>query len=186
MRKENTKNQNIKVILTSFSLGFVFVGLALKFMTSKLPDKENTVSITGILDHDIELHGRKSKTFIINLKNHPDINFQIGSVSLKQTYSDDLTTENKTGDTMIIIIEDAEYRSKILKKEKIPFPDNILHYDKVDVVEIRNKTKTYLSLEDYVTAHRQSNYIGIAFFGIFGLILISAGTVILISIRNSK
>lgn len=110
----------------------------------------------------------------------------IGSVSLDKTYSEKLTSENKTGDSIMFFIEDVEFRRKIVKKEKIPFPENILHPEKIDVVAIKNNKSNYLLLEDYRKAHLKNNYLGTAFFGILSLLMFILGVKVLQNGRNMK
>lgn len=99
----------------------------------------------------------------------------IGTVSLDDTYSEKLTDENKMGDSITFFIEDVEFRRKIVKKEKIPFPENILHPEKIGIVEIKNSKSHYLLLEDYRKAHLKNNYLGTAFFGILALLMFILG-----------
>ncbi|WP_435524846.1 hypothetical protein [Chryseobacterium indoltheticum] len=99
----------------------------------------------------------------------------IGSVSLDETYSKKLRDENKTGDSITFFIEDVEFRRKIIKKEKIPFPENILYPEKISIVEIKNNKSNYLLLEDYRKAHLKNNYLGTAFLGVLGLLMFLLG-----------
>lgn len=99
----------------------------------------------------------------------------IGSVSLDKTYSQELKEENKAGGSITFFIEDVEFRRKIVKKEKIPFPENILHPEKIDIVAINNNKSNYLLLEDYRKAHLKNNYLGTAFFGVLGLLMFLLG-----------
>ena len=118
---------------------------------------------------------RGSRTLIINLQEYPNINFTIGSVSLRQTYEDELLNEKKLGDTISFSIEKKEYYSKILKTENIQFPENFLHSDKISIVEIKNKNSFYLSLNNYNKEHNKNNYLAVAFFVLFGLIMVFLG-----------
>lgn len=186
MRKSFKINENRKLITGLFILGFIFLLFAFKFATSELPEKDNVVKITDVLAHDIQIkRSKSSKTLILNLKKYPELNFQIGGSSLRQTIYEDLIHENKSGDTITIFVENAEYRSKILKKEKIPFPDNYLHADKINIVEIKSKNRKYLSLEEYIDDERQNNHLGAAFFGLAGLFLIFGGIVIFKKSKNN-
>lgn len=99
----------------------------------------------------------------------------IGTVSLDETYSEKLTDENKMGNSITIFIEDMEFRRKIVKKEKIPFPENILHPEKIGIVAIKNNKSNYLLLEDYRKAHLKNNYLGTVFFGILSLLMFILG-----------
>ncbi|WP_262147124.1 hypothetical protein [Chryseobacterium foetidum] len=109
-----TKNPYIKTykkaLWTAFLLGTVFLFIAYRISSSELPDRRNTSKLTDILIQDIRIErGRRSKTLVFNLKRYPDINFQIGVVALDQTNVDDLITDNKTGDTVTMLLENSEY-----------------------------------------------------------------------------
>lgn len=186
MIKDFEINENSKWIRSLFILGFIFLLVAYQFVTNELPEKDNVVKITDVLAHEIQLtRSKRSKTLILNLKKYPELNFQIGGSSLRQFTYENLIEENKSGDTITIFVEDKEYQSKILKKEKIPFPANFLHADKITVVEISNKNRKYLSLEEYIDDERQNNYLGVAFFGLAGLFLIFGGIVIFKKSKNT-
>lgn len=165
----------------------VFLFIAFKLFISELPDESNIVKITGILKDDIkkENRGRGKKSLIVKLKNYPEIDFMIGTVSLDETYSEKLTDENKTGDSITLFIEDVEFRRKIVKKEKIPFPENILHPEKIDIVAINNNRSNYLLLEDYRKAHLKNNYLGTVFFGILGLLMFILGMKVMRNIKTN-
>jgi len=102
--KESIENK--KLIWIAFACSLVFLFIAFKCFISELPDENNIAKITGILKDDIkkENRGRGKKSLIVKLKNYPEIDFMIGSVSLDKTYSEKLTSENKTGDSITIFI----------------------------------------------------------------------------------
>jgi len=174
-KKESRENK--RLIWVAFICSLVFLFIAFRFLISELPDKNNIVEIHGILKSDIKVkkRGRGSRVLVIKLENYPKINFIIQSVSLGETYSQELMDENKARDSIKIFIENREYRRKIAKTEKIPFPENIFHPDKISIVEIKNSKSNYLLLKDYNKAHLKNNYLGIAFFGILGLLMILLG-----------
>ncbi len=173
--KEKFKNK--KLIYFAFISGFILFFVAFKFYISELPNKNNITEIKGVLKENIIIKkGRRgSRTLIINLKEYPKINFTIGSVSLRQTYEHELLNEKKIGDTITFFIINKEYKSKILKTENIPFPENFLHSEKINIVEIKNKNSSYLSLNDYNKEHKENNYLALVFFGLFGLFMVFLG-----------
>lgn len=166
----------------------VFLFIAFKFFISELPDKNNIVQISGILRDEIkyERRGRGKKTLIIKLKNHPEIDFMIGSVSLDETYSQELIHENRIGDSINLFVESKEFRRKIVKTEKIPFPENILHPQIVHIVEINNGKSNYLFLEDYRKEHQRNNYLGAGFFGVLSVLMFFLGIKVLRHRKNMK
>lgn len=185
-KTQNTKNKNNKKLgLIALISGFCFLLIAVQIFNSELPNKNNIVKISGILENDIRIkrRNRGSKSLTINLKKYPEINFMIGNVSLRQTYDNELINDNKAGGYIEFFIEDRDFRRKILKKEKIPFPENILHADKISIVEIKNNTSSYLLLEDYNRAHLKNNYIGTTFFGLVGMLAFILG---MIGMNNEK
>lgn len=93
-----------------------------------------------------------------------------------ETYSRSLIDENKSGDSIIMLIDKKEFNRKILKIEKIPFPENYLHAEKISIREIHNKKFEYLSLKNYEKANRFNNYLAVGFFGLFGLLMLYIGT----------
>lgn len=177
MNEIKEKSKNKKLIYFAFISGFILFFVAFKFYNSELPNKNNITEIKGVLKENIIIKkGRRgSRTLIINLQEYPKINFTIGSVSLRQTYEVELLNEKKIGDTITFFIENKEYKSKILKTENIPFPENFLHSEKISIVEIKNKNSSYLSLNDYNKEHKENNYLAIAFFGLFGLLMVFLG-----------
>lgn len=87
--------ENRKIIWAAFACSLVFLLIAYKFFISELPHKNNIVQISGILKDEIkfERKGRGKKFLVIKLKNYPEIDFMIGSVSLEETYSQELINE---------------------------------------------------------------------------------------------
>jgi len=177
MNKTKGKFENKKLIYFAFFSSFILFFFTFKFYNSKLPNKNNITEIKGILKENISIkRGRRgSRTLIIKLNEYPSINFTIGSVSLRQTYEEKLLDENKLEDSIILYIENEEYKRKILKTEKIPFPENILHPEKISIVEINSKNFSYLTLNDYNKEHKENNYLAIAFFGLFGILMTFLG-----------
>lgn len=176
MNKIKEKKENKKLIWIAFAFSFILLFFAFKFYVSELPNKNNIVKINGVLKNDIKIKkGKRGNTLIIKLKNHPEINFTIGSVSLRQSYSQKLIDENKSGDSIMFFIENKEYNRKILKTEKIPFPENIFHSNKISIVEIKNRKSNYLLLSDYNKEHLENNYLATAFLGFFGLLMTFLG-----------
>jgi hypothetical protein len=177
MKKIKGKTENKKSIYIAFISSFILLLFAYKFYISELPNKNNITKIRGILKENIKIKkGRRgSKTLIIKLQEYPKINFTIGNVSLRQTHEQKLLEENKLGDSITFFIENKEYKRKILKTEEIPFPENYLHPETISVVEINNNNSNYLSLTDYNKEHKENNYLGIAFFSLFGLFMAFLG-----------
>ncbi len=177
MNEIKEKSKNKKLIYFAFISGFILFFFAFKFYNSELPNKNNITEIKGVIKENIIIKkGRRgSRTLIIKLQEYPKINFTIGSVSLRQTYEEELLNENKLGDTITFFIEKKEFKRKILKTDNIPFPENFLHPEKISIVEIKNKNSSYLSLNDYNKEHKENNYLAIAFFGLFGLLMIFSG-----------
>lgn len=110
----------------------------------------------------------------------------IGSVSLDETYSQELINENKLGDSITLFIENKEFRRKIVKTEEISFPENILHPQIIDIVEINDGKSNYLFLEDYRKAHQRNNYLGAVFFGFLSLLMLFLGIKVLRHGKNMK
>ena len=171
------KFENKKLIYFAFISSFILFFFTFKFYNSELPNRSNTTEIKGIIKENISIKkGRRgSRTLIIKLREYPKINFTIGSVSLRQTYEEKLLEENKLGDSIILLIESEEYERKILKTENIPFPENILHPEKISIVEINSKNFSYLTLNDYNKEHKENNYLAIAFFGLFDILMTFLG-----------
>lgn len=168
---------NKKLIWSLFAFGLFFLFLAFKFFISELPDRNNIVKVSGLLENDIKRESgrRGKKSLIIKLKNYPEIDFMIGSVALDEIDSEELIDENTAGDSITFFVEEKDFRREIVKKEKIPFPENILHPEKIHIVAIKNSKSNYLLLEDYRKAALKNNYLGAAFFGILGLLMFIAG-----------
>lgn len=177
MKDKKEKTENKKVIYIAFISSFILLLVAYNFYNSDLPNKNNVTQLKGILKENIILKkGRRgSKTLIITLQEYPKISFTIGSVSLRQTYEQELLDENKIGDSISFFVENQEFKRKILKTEKIPFPENYLHSEKIPIVEINSKSKNYLTIDDYNKEHKENNYLAIAFFGFFGLFMAFLG-----------
>lgn len=110
----------------------------------------------------------------------------IGSISLDETYSKKLINENKLGDSLTLFIENKEFRRKIVKTEEISFPENILHPQIVDIVEINDGKSNYLFLEDYRKELQRNNYLGASFFGILSLLMFFLGIKVLQHGKNMK
>ncbi|MCD1115775.1 hypothetical protein [Chryseobacterium turcicum] len=178
---------NKKLIWSLFAFGLFFLFLAFKFFISELPDKNNIVKVSGLLENDIKRESgrRGKKSLIIKLKNYPEIDFMIGSVALDEIDSEELIDENKAGDSITFFVEEKDFRRKVLKTEKIPFPENILHPEKIHILEIKNSKSNYLLLEDYRKAALKNNYLGVAFFGILGILMFIAG-IKLIQVQKNK
>ncbi|QCX54375.1 hypothetical protein [Elizabethkingia sp. JS20170427COW] len=177
MNEIKSAKENIKLICIAFISSFILLFFAGKFYFDKLPNKTNIIELKGVLKNDIKIEkGRRgSRTLIIKLKEYPTIEFTIGSVSLRQTYEQQLLEENTIGDSLTLFVKNKTYRTKILKTEKIPFPENYLHPENVSIVEIKNKKFTYLSIDDYDKEHKINNYLAIALFGFFGVFMTFLG-----------
>lgn len=177
-----------KLVWTAFVCSLVFLFIAFKFFVSELPDKNSIVKISGILKDEIkfERRGRGKKSLIIKLKNYPEIDFMIGSVALRQTNSEALILENKVGDSIDLFVDNRDFRRKIVKTEKIPFPENYLHSDKINIVEVRNSKSSYLLLNDYNKVHLKNNYLAIAFFGILAFLMTIFGIKILHAYKHEN
>lgn len=169
--------ENKKFIWSLFAFGLFFLFIAFKFFISELPDRNNIVKVSGLLENDIKRESRShgKKSLIIKLKNYPEIDFMIGGVALDEIDSDELVDENKAGDSITFFVEEKDFRRKVLKTEKISFPENVLHPEKIHIVEIKNSKSNYLLLEDYRKAALKDNYLGAAFFGILGVLMFIAG-----------
>jgi len=180
--------ENKKLIWTAFACSLVFLFIAFKFFISELPDKNSIAKISGILKDEIKIErkGRGKKSLLIKLKNYPEIDFMIGSIALDETYSQELINENRVGDSINLFIENKEFRRKIVKTEKITFPENILHPQIVDIVEIDNGKSNYLFLKDYRKEHQRNNYLGAGLFGVLSLLMFFLGIKVLRHGKNMK
>lgn len=85
-----------------------------------------------------------------------------------------------------MFVESKEFRRKIVKTEKIPFPENILHPQILHIVEINNGKSNYLFLEDYRKELQRNNYLGAGFFGILSLLMFFLGIKVLQHGENIK
>ncbi|SHM59166.1 hypothetical protein SAMN05444360_11458 [Chryseobacterium carnipullorum] len=170
------ERSNRRLILVLFILSFILLFLSVKYSLFKLPSTKSITEIKGILkETEINKGRRGSKSLTIKLNEYPEINFMIGTIAIKQTYLQEFMNENKSGDSIVLFIENKEYKRKILKSEKIPFPENYLYKDNIGIVEIHNKNTEYLSLNNYNKEHRDNNYLAIVFFGGFGLLMLFVG-----------
>ncbi len=189
MNESKSAKENIKLISIALISSFILLYFAGKFYFDKLPNKENVTKLKGTLKNEIKTKkGRRgNRTLIIKLKEYPTIEFTIGSVSLRQTFEQKLLEENISGDSLTVFVKNKTYNTKILKIEKIPFPENYLHPESVNVVEVKNKNFTYLSLDDYNKEHKINNYLATGFFGLFGLFMFFLGIKgIMYHIKNFK
>jgi len=177
MNESKSAKENIKLIYIAFISSFVLLFFASKFCFSEFPNKNNIIELKGILKENIKIKKGRSgrRTLIIKLQKYPKIDFNIGNVSLRQTNEQKLLGDKKSGDSINFFIGNKEYRRKILKTERIPFPENYLHPEQINVVEINNKNFSYLSLEGYNKEHKENNYLAIIFFGFFGLLMFFLG-----------
>lgn len=173
---QKEKKSNFRLIWISFISGFILLFFSVKCSFSEFPTRSSIVEIKGILkDLKIKKGRRGSTTLTILLNEYPEINFMIGSVAISQTYTHELMNENKPGDSITFFIEKQEYNRKIVKSEKIPFPENYMYKNNIGIVEIHNKNTQYLSLKDHNESHRNNNYLAIALLGFFGLLMLLVG-----------
>lgn len=174
---DNTeKRSNQKFIWISFISAFIFLFISVQHSLSELPERNSITEIKGILkEFKINKGKRGSKNLTIKLNEYPEISFKIDQIAIKQTYLQKFITENKPGDSIAFYIENKEYSSKILKSEKIPFPENYLQKNNISIVELHNGNTEYLSLNDYNKEHQHNNYWAIAFFGGLGLLMLYVG-----------
>lgn len=170
------KKSNSKLIWVLFILSFIFLFVSIKYSLSKLPNTNSITEIKGLLKDFKIKRGRRGGNFLtIKLNEYPEINFIIGSVSMSQIYYQEFVTENKLGDSISLFIEKHQYNRKILKSEKIPFPEKYLHKNNISIVELHSKNTEYLTLNDYIKVNQNNNYLAIAFFGFLGLLMLLVG-----------
>lgn len=177
LKKEVEQKNVLKILIIASLFGVFFVCIANQFYQNSAILSRNDVQVVkGILSEDIRLeHSRKSRSLVIKLENLSDFEFIIGSVSLDETYYQDLMKDFKKGNKIYLTIEKEEYQKKIAKTNQLTFLDKYFHYEKIDVVEVENKNFKYLSLSDFNNTHKNNDYWGIGFFSLLGLFLIIFG-----------
>lgn len=165
------------MIWICFISSFIFFFIAVKASMNQQIALDNITEIKGILKENIKIKrgNRGSKTLIIRLKEYPEIKFVIGSIAIDQTYTHELMSENKQHDTLCFFIENKEFRRKILRSEKVPFPENYLRNNTISIVEIHKNNLQYLKIDDYNKAHQKNTYLTIAFFGFIGVLMLFVG-----------
>lgn len=182
-KNNNLKNKleqqdNLKFSIIFTLLGVIFIYLATQFYQDTSLTLKDVWVIKGNLSEDIRLErGRRSKSLVFKLENLNDFEFKIGSLALKETFYEDLMKDLKRGDEIYLTIEKEEYQKKISKKTQMTFLDKYFHYEKIDVVSVESKNFSYLTLSDFNKTHKNNDYWGIGFFGIFGLFFISFGII---------
>ncbi|KPE52282.1 hypothetical protein AOB46_05235 [Chryseobacterium indologenes] len=171
------KKTNVRMIWICFISCFIFFFIAVKASMKQRVTFDNSTEIKGVLKENIKIKKGKrgSETLIISLKEYPEIKFVIGSIVIDQTYTHELMSENKQDDTLSFSIESTEFRSKILRSEKIPFPENYLRNNTISIVEIHKNNLQYLTMDDYNKAHQKNTYLLIAFFGFMGILMLFVG-----------
>jgi hypothetical protein len=185
LKEKLDKKEKIKFSIILILLGVLFIYAASQFYKDNSLTKNDVYIIKGTLSEDIELkRSKKSRSLVFKLENLSDFEFKIGSLALNETYYEDLMNDFKKGDEIYLTIEKDQYQKKINKKVQMSFLDKYFHYEKIDVVEVKNKSFKYLSLSDFNKTNRKNDYWGIGFFGIFGLLLTTAG--IYIYPKNKK
>lgn len=188
LEKQLDKKENIKYSSIFLIIGVLFIYIACQFYKDTSLTRNDVCVIKEKLADDIKLErSNKSRSLVFKLENLSDFKFKIGSLALKETYYEDLMSDFKKGDLIYLTIEKDQYQKKISKKTPMSVVDEYFHYEKIDVVEVENKTFKYLSLSDYNKVNRQNDYWGIGFFGFFGIALTIAGICIYLkSTRNLK
>lgn len=176
LKEQLNKKENLKYAVVFFLIGCLFIYIAYQFYKDTSLTTNDIYVIKEKLADDIKLErSKKSTSLVFRLENLSDFKFKIGSLALKETYYEDLISDFKKGDLIYLTIEKEQYEKKISKKIPMSVLDEYFYYEKIDVVEVENKTFKYLSLSDYNKTNRQNDYWGIGFFGIFGLALTIAG-----------
>jgi hypothetical protein len=176
LKEQLDQKENLKYAIVAFLIGSLFIYIACYFYKDTSLTKNDAYVIKERLADDIKLErSKKSTSLVFNLENLSDFKFKIGSLTLKETYYEDLMHDFKKGDLIYLTIEKDQYQKKISKKIPMSVLDQYFYYEKIDVVEVENKTFKYLSLSDYNKTNRQNDYWGIGFFGFFGVALTIAG-----------
>jgi len=176
LKEQLDQKENLKYAIVAFLIGSFFIYIACYFYKDTSLTKNDVYVIKERLADDIKLErSNKSTSLVFRLENLSDFKFKIGSLALKETYYEDLMHDFKKGDLIYLTIEKDQYQKKISKKIPMSVLDEYFYYEKIDVVEVENKTFKYLSLSDYNKTHRQNDYWGIGFFGIFGIALTGIG-----------
>lgn len=167
----------MKMIWICFISGFILLFFTIKISITAFTSPDKTVEIKGVLKEDITIRkGRRgSRTLVILLKEYPEIKFEIGNIATGKTYVDELMSEKKANDSLHFSIENKEFKSKILKSEKVPFPDNYLRKNTIDILAVHQGSLQYLTLEDYHEVHQKNRYLMISFFGGLALLMLFAG-----------
>ncbi len=156
---------------------FIFFFIAVKAFMNQQITLDNITEIKGILKENIIIEKGKSgsETLVIRLKEYPEIKFVIGSISIDQTYTHELMSENKQYDTLSFFIESKEFRRKILRSENVPFPENYLRKNTISIVEIHKNNFQYLTVNDYNNTHQKNTYLIIVFLGVMGVLMLFVG-----------
>lgn len=176
LKEQLDQKENLKYAIVAFLIGSLFIYIACYFYKDTSLTKNDVYVIKERLADDIKLErSKKSTSLVFSLENLSDFKFKIASLALKETYYEDLMHDFKKGDLIYLTIEKDQYQKKISKKIPMSVLDQYFYYEKIDVVEVENKTFKYLSLSDYNKTNRQNDYWGIGFFGFFGVALTIAG-----------
>lgn len=170
------RKEIIKLSIILLFLSILFIYIASQYYKDESLTKNDIQLIKGKLTEDIELkRGKKSKSLLIKLENYSDFEFKIGSLALKETAYDDLMNDIKKGDSIYLSIEKEEYLAKVNQTRQLNFRDKYFFDNTIFVVEVRSKGFAYLSSADFNKVHRNNDYWGMGFFGIFGILLLITG-----------
>lgn len=171
------KKTNVRMIWICFISCLIFFFIAVKASMTQWIPPDHITEIKGVLKENISIEkGKRGReTLIVRLKEYPEIKFVIGSIVIDQTYTHELMSENKQNDTLSFSIENKEFRRKILRSEKVPFPENYLRNNTISIVEIHKNNFQYLTVNDYNREHRKNTYLIIAFFGFMGVLMLFVG-----------
>jgi hypothetical protein len=167
-KKEHTYYRRLFLI---YAIGMLLIGTAFLYgaFTNCFPDEHTIKSneltaITGTVANELEIEksrkGRRSVSII--LKSYPDYKFYLSGSSYKASYATDFVTNVKIGDSLMIDIHKKEY-------QEIISGEGYLNDAYINIYGLRDKSETYLTLEDYNAEKEHQREMGFWLMLIIGL-----------------
>jgi len=182
----NTKSRNLKYEQSSehkngfyVAVFMMIVGLLFFIGVYNALYRKNIntedIAVFGDETLNIQYIEAKHDYILIRVKSYPDFNFRISGKDLKAVFVDDLFRDIKTGDSIFIGIDKAEYRIKLAKTDSLTFFDKFYFNTNINVQTLQSKKNYYLQLSEINALRSESKSWDALLFGAFGSVLLLGG-----------
>lgn len=157
--------------LLIFGLVVIIFGFKLLFFPKESINSNSLTEVKGSIINKVEItKGSKGKRSIsIILKEYPKFKFDISGTAFKATNKTEYLSNVSIGNTLHLGILTNSYNKKISKHLNLTFWDKSINYHFIQVYELKDKERTYLSIQDYNKKAKESaiwNWL-IVLFGLY-------------------